>query len=932
VTEGCKAGEECKYATESTYEEKGTEPGTEILSTRGPQHTVKLAVGKEGKVNEEVLAREHTSYFYNEGAPTEGGPYNLVTKTIEGAETSAKEEFDKRTTETSYGGQSGLGWKLRKPTSVITDPSGLDLVHITEYNSGTGDVIETKMPAATGKDAKFPPTYASQFGSEGSGNGQFKHPGDVAVDSKGNLWVLDKGNDRVDEFNEKGEYQKAFGSEGSGNGQLKGPSGLAVDSKGNVWVIDTGNSRVEEFNEKGEYQKVFGSSGTGNGQFSTPEGIAVDSHGNLWVSDTANGRVEEFNEKGEYQKTVGSKGSGAGQIGEPEGIAVGPGGNVWVADWSNNRVEEFNEKGEYVREFGSSGSGNGQFKNPYGIAVDSNSNVWVGDNGNDRVDEFNEKGEYITKFGSYGSGAGQFSFSWPIGVAVNPKGDIWVTDSGDNRIEEWVPTITGNEGAHDTRTIYYTTAANSEYSTCGEHPAMANLPCETTPAAQPGTSGLPELATTKYSYNVLGEPETTTETVGSTTRTKTDTYDTAGRLKTSAISSSVGEKLPTVTDEYNKETGALEKQCQNEGKPCTEGTPKTITSVYNKLGELESYTDAAEKETKTTYEYNIDGRTKKVKGEKGIETYTYSETTGLPTELLNEYGTSKLTFAGTYDAEGNMLTEGYPNGMTATYTYNQVGKPTSLVYKKTTNCTEEEKEKCKWFKDTIIPSIHGQWIEQTSTLSHQTYAYDNAGRLTEVQNTPTGKGCTVRLYTYDEDSNRTSLMTREPGSEGKCATEGGQGQGYTYDTADRLNEPGITYNTFGDITALPAQNSEDPELTSTYYTDNQVQSQKQNKQTISYTLDPAGRTLEADATGEPISANILSHYTGPSDTPAWTINTSTKAWKRNIMGINGSLVAIQAEGANPVLQLTNLHGDIIATASISETATELAPFSALRSG
>ena len=453
---------------------------------------------------------------------------------------------------------------------------------------------------------------------------------------------------------------------------------------------------------------------------------------------------------------------------------------------------------------------------------------------------------------------------------------------------------------------------------------MASLPCETRPAAQPGTSGLPELPWTKYTYNALSEPEKTIETVGSTTRTKTDSYDAAGRLKTSAVSSTVGTALPIVTDEYNSETGALEKQCSNEGKPCTEGKPKTITSITNKLGQLESYTDAAETENKTTYEYDIDGRIKKVKGEKGAETYKYSETTGVLEELLNEYGTSKLTFTATYDAEGNMLTEGYPNGMTGKYAYNTVGKPTGLEYKKETHCTEEEKEKCNWFKDNVVPSIHGQWIEQASTLSHQTYAYDNAGRLTEVQNTPTAsKHCTVRVYAYDEDSNRVSLTTRQPGTEGKCATEGGQGQGYTYDTADRLNEPSITYNTFGDITALPAQNSEDPELSSAYYADDQIQSQKQNKQTISYILDPAGRTLEADATGEPVSANILSHFTGPSNTPAWTINTSTKAWKRNIAGIGGSLIAIQNEGANPVLQLANLHGDIIATASISETATEL---------
>ena len=172
VGEGCKSEAECKsaevshlYYTENTYEEKGSEPGTELLSTLGPQHTVKLAVGKEGKTNEETLAREHTTYFYNEGAPSEGGPYHLVTKTIDGAETESKEEFDKRTTETEY---NGSGWQLRKPTSVTTDPGGLNLVHTTEYNAATGNVIETKMPAAGGKDAKVPPTYSAQFGSKGS--------------------------------------------------------------------------------------------------------------------------------------------------------------------------------------------------------------------------------------------------------------------------------------------------------------------------------------------------------------------------------------------------------------------------------------------------------------------------------------------------------------------------------------------------------------------------------------------------------------------------------------------------------------------------------------------------------------------------------------------------------------------------------------------
>ncbi len=153
LKESCESKEKCKSAevaklldSESVYEEKGSEPGTQLLETLGPQHTVKLAQGKE-KPDEEALARDHVKYSYNQEAPTEGGPYNLATKTINSAQTTSKEEFDKRETTTSYAGQENLGWKLRKPTSVTTDPSGLKLTHTISYEPSTGDVSETRTPA-----------------------------------------------------------------------------------------------------------------------------------------------------------------------------------------------------------------------------------------------------------------------------------------------------------------------------------------------------------------------------------------------------------------------------------------------------------------------------------------------------------------------------------------------------------------------------------------------------------------------------------------------------------------------------------------------------------------------------------------------------------------------------------------------------------------
>jgi sugar lactone lactonase YvrE len=253
------------------------------------------------------------------------------------------------------------------------------------------------------------------------------------------MWVVDENNNRIQEFNEKGEFVNAFGSGGSGGGQFNHPTAVVLDSKGNLWVTDAGNNRIEEFTEKGQFRKAIGSYGTGNSQFSGPEGIAVDASGNVWVADTDNARIQEFNEKGEFLKVFGTRGSGNGQLIEPTSIATGPGGNVWVTDWGNNKVVEFKPSGELIRQFGTEGAGAGQFKRPDGIVLDGESNVWVGDQNNNRVQEFNEKGEYLGQFGTAGSGAGQFSFGYPMGIGVDSKGALWVSDTGHNRLQKWNP-------------------------------------------------------------------------------------------------------------------------------------------------------------------------------------------------------------------------------------------------------------------------------------------------------------------------------------------------------------------------------------------------------------------------------------------------------------------------------------------------------------
>ena len=269
LKEGAKSAEAAKLlSSESKYngetkaerekEEKepgGSAPGTRLLESFGPQHAVRLVHGKT-KENEEVQARNHTVYSYDEGEPSTGGPYHLVTKVTQGAQVNGEPDRDVRTVTTSYSGQNDLGWTLRKPTSVTTNPTGLDLTSSTTYNESTGSVIETQTPGAN-KEAASELKSFSSFGGSGSGAGQLERPEGVATDSSGDVWVADTGHDRVQEFNSKGEFVREFGAEGSGSGSFNSPRGIAVDTKGDVWVADTNNYRVQEFNSKGEFVRAF---------------------------------------------------------------------------------------------------------------------------------------------------------------------------------------------------------------------------------------------------------------------------------------------------------------------------------------------------------------------------------------------------------------------------------------------------------------------------------------------------------------------------------------------------------------------------------------------------------------------------------------------------------------------------------------------------
>ena len=290
------------------------------------------------------------------------------------------------------------------------------------------------LPAAARAQA---PVFLFQWGTLGSGDGQFVYPFGVAVYGGGRVYVTDSGNQRVEVFTSSGTYLTQWGTLGSGDGQLHFPTGVAVDGTGNVYVADRYNHRIQKFTGDGTYLTKWGTLGYGDGQFENPEGVAVDSDGNVYVSDIINHRIQKFTGDGTYLTQWGTRGNGDGQFYAPYGVGIDGGGNVYVADMGNNRIEVFTSGGSYLTQWGARGSGDGQFYYPYGVAVDGDGHVFVADSYNYRIQESTPTGTYLTAWGTKGSGDGQF-FN-PAGVAVDGSGKVYVADSYNHRIQVFAP-------------------------------------------------------------------------------------------------------------------------------------------------------------------------------------------------------------------------------------------------------------------------------------------------------------------------------------------------------------------------------------------------------------------------------------------------------------------------------------------------------------
>ncbi|MEV6163758.1 DNRLRE domain-containing protein [Streptomyces sp. NPDC052052] len=454
--------------------------------------------------------------------------------------------------------------------------------------------------------------------------------------------------------------------------------------------------------------------------------------------------------------------------------------------------------------------------------------------------------------------------------------------------DQSLPGGTGDDAA-STVTVYWSATGTGW---CKGRPEWADAVCWTGPAGDitGGGTNPEQLPDTTFEYGFYGQVTKKIETANGASRTTVTTYDDAGRETKSTVTGP-GQAVPDVTTEYDPATGLVAKT--------TSTTGGALVKAYDKLGRQISYTDADG--GVTTTEYDLLDRPVKL-GDNAPSTVTYTYDTAVEPRGLATKATDSVAgvLQAGYDADGSVTSEKLPGGYTLKQTKDTAGSVTNRTYTR-------DSDGSVVYADTVNESVHGQ-VTSHAGWSDQTYRYDRAGRLTEVQDT-VDTVCTRRTYVFDVRGNRTSstVAAASPGLD--CPTSGGTTTDHTYDSADRIVDSGYVYDAFGRTTALPGS-------TIGYYANDLAYQQTSGGQRQTWQLDSAMRfrSWKSETGGDSTwtqTASKVNHYSGDGDSPRWIVeDTAGGALTRNVASLSGGLAATTTKTGDTVLQFTTIHGDV----------------------
>jgi len=383
-------------------------------------------------------------------------------------------------------GNNNAGTTINATTGVLTVAAG-ETATALEVTASYGSSPVWKGAVNVTVSAATPTITVSTIAGDGTAGlldhptdpllAQFNYPNNIALDSSGNLYVADAGNNRIRKINGLTGEVTIIAGDASFSGFIDNPNPLlcrfsftnsiVVDNAGTIYIPDNNNNRIRKIDGGTGVQSVFaGSGGYGfidslsplSAQFANPLDLAFDSAGNLYVADNDNNAIRKIDlGTGEVSTVAGSGTSGfadgpgaTAQFWYPCGIAVDSAGNVFVVDRGNHCIRKIDTAGVVSTIAGTPGTfgfadgpgASAQFMSPSDVAVDSSGNLFVADTNNNcirRIDGVTGEVSTIAGTGTAGlvNGSGLLAqFNYPTGIIIDSAGDLYVADQSNHVIRK----------------------------------------------------------------------------------------------------------------------------------------------------------------------------------------------------------------------------------------------------------------------------------------------------------------------------------------------------------------------------------------------------------------------------------------------------------------------------------------------------------------
>jgi hypothetical protein len=280
----------------------------------------------------------------------------------------------------------------------------------------------------------------------------------VAIDSKGDLWVLQRnapGQAQLSEFGPDRKLIRTVGDDVIGH-QLKA-HGMAIDAQDNVWIADANGATVQEVSPGGKLLKTIGVRGhrgdwdeakhqrllwqplciavAPNGDIYIGEGHANESPNDTDLTDPTNNigaaRVIHLDKNGNFVNQWFGNEVGPGRFSMVHGIAVDPRtGDVWIGDREQYRLVVYTADGQFLRTI--------QMRNlTCAVAFDPHGNLWVASGEEGQILKVDRNGKVLGALGK-GSGRGPGWFHETNYIAWDKQGNMYTGDTNTGPVTEFV--------------------------------------------------------------------------------------------------------------------------------------------------------------------------------------------------------------------------------------------------------------------------------------------------------------------------------------------------------------------------------------------------------------------------------------------------------------------------------------------------------------